>query len=333
MLKLIALWGAGLLLSAIAALAVAYWYSLSLPGETFTGPPPPLTDEERDLAQRLRRHVTAIASEPHNIVHYDALEKSAAYIETELKALGYEPVSQAYDVDGKKVRNISIEIAPPDAGPATPSLVVGAHYDSYGNAPGANDNGSGSAAVIELARLLKDMPLKDKRLRLVLFVNEEPPYDRTPDMGSYRFAKQLKDNGEKLIGMVSLETIGAFSDQPGTQKYPSPFDLVFPDVANFIALVALPGGRSFLHDFVASFRSHTKIPTIGGTAPDFIDGIGWSDHWAFYMLGYPAIMITDTALFRYPAYHTPSDTPDKVDYDKLAHITKGVAATARDLLQ
>ena len=333
MLKLIALWGAGLLLSAIAALAVAYWYSLSLPGESFTGPPPPLTDEEHHLAQRLRRHVTAIASEPHNIVHYDALEKSAAYIEAELKALGYEPVSQAYDVNGKSVRNISVEIAPPDAGAATPSLVVGAHYDSYGNAPGANDNGSGSAAVIELARLLKDMPLRDKRLRLVLFVNEEPPYDRTPYMGSYRFAKQLKDNGEKLIGMVSLETIGAFSDQPGTQKYPSPFDLVFPDVANFIALVALPGGRSFLHDFVASFRDHTRIPTIGGTAPDFIDGIGWSDHWAFYMLGYPAIMITDTALFRYPEYHTPADTPDKVDYGKLAHITQGVAATLRDLLR
>ncbi|CAN1722370.1 M28 family peptidase [Hyphomicrobium sp. 1Nfss2.1] len=333
MLKLIALWGAGLLLSAIAALAVAYWYSLSLPGESFTGPPPPLTDEEHHLAQRLRRHVTAIASEPHNIVHYDALEKSAVYIEAELRALGYEPVSQAYDVDGKSVRNISVEIAPQDAGPATPSLVVGAHYDSYGNAPGANDNGSGSAAVIELARLLKDMPLKDKRLRLVLFVNEEPPYDRTPDMGSYRFAKQLKDNGEKLIGMVSLETIGAFSDQPGTQKYPPPFDLIFPDVANFVALVALPGGRSFLHEFVASFRGHTKIPTIGGTAPDFIDGIGWSDHWAFYMFGYPAIMITDTALFRYPEYHTPSDTPDKVDYDKLAHITQGVAATVRDLLQ
>ena len=333
MLKLIALWGAGLLLSAIAALAVAYWYSLSLPGESFTGPPPPLSDEERELAQRLRHHVTAIASEPHNIVHYDALEKSAAYIEAELKALGYKPASQVYDVDGKKVRNISVEIAPADASPTTPSLVIGAHYDSFGNAPGANDNGSGSAAVIELARLLKDMPLKDKRLRLVLFVNEEPPYDRTPDMGSYRFASQLKDSGEKLIGMVSLETIGAFSDKPGTQKYPSPFDLVFPDVANFVALVALPGGRSFLHEFVGSFRSHAKIPTIGGTAPDFIDGIGWSDHWAFYILGYPAIMITDTAPFRYREYHTAADTPDKVDYDKLAHITNGVAATVRDLLR
>lgn len=332
MLKLVALWAVGLLLTVLAALAVAYWYSLSLPGQSFTGTPPPVTDAERDLAGRLRQHVTAIASEPHNIVHYEALEKSAAYIEGELRALGYQPHSQVYGVGGKSVRNISVEVAPPGATAETPSLVVGAHYDSYGNAPGANDNGSGSAAVIELARLLKDAPLKDKRLRLVLFVNEEPPYDRTPDMGSYRYAKSLKEAGENVIGMISLETIGAFSDKPGTQKYPPPFDVIFPDVANFVALVALPGGRAFLQEFVESFRRHTQFPTIGGTAPDFVDGIGWSDHWAFYMLGYPAIMITDTALFRYPEYHTPADLPDKVNYDSLARITLGIEASLRDLL-
>lgn len=333
MLKIVALWAIGLLLTAIAALAVAYWYSLSLPGESFTGSPPPVTDAERELAQRLRGHVTAIASEPHNVVHYEALERSASYIERELKALGYTPVAQAYDADGKSVRNISVELAPQNADGATPSIVVGAHYDSYGNAPGANDNGSGSAAVIELARLLKDVAPKGKRLRLALFVNEEPPYDRTPDMGSYRYAKSLKEAGETVTGMVSLETIGAFSDKPGTQKYPSPFDLIFPDVANFVALVALPGGRAFLHEFVEGFRRHTQFPTIGGTAPDFVDGIGWSDHWAFYTFGYPAIMVTDTALFRYPEYHTPSDTPDKVNYEALARITLGIEATLRDLLR
>ena len=145
------------------------------------------------MPQRLRRHVVAIASEPHNVAHYAALERSAAYIESELKALGYEPQAQVYDIGGKPVRNISVELAPPGATAATPSLVIGAHYDSADDAPGANDNGSGSAAVLELARLLKDVPLKDKRLRLVLFVNEEPPYDRTPDMGSYRYAKALHE--------------------------------------------------------------------------------------------------------------------------------------------
>lgn len=330
---MVALWGAGLLLLLVAALAAAYWYSLSLPGETFTGTPPPVTDAERDLAARLRRHVEAIASVPHNVQHYAALEQSAAYIEAELEGLGYAPQAQAYDIGAKPVRNIAVELAPPDAGPGTPSLVVGAHYDSFGPAPGANDNGSGAAAVLELARLLKDAAPKDKRLRLVLFVNEEPPYDRTPDMGSYRYAKSLKDSGEALIGMISLETLGCYSDKPGTQEYPPPFGLFFPDTANFIAFVALPGGRAFLQHMVASFRAHTQFPTIGGTAPDQVAGIGWSDHWSFWRFGYPAVMVTDTALFRYRHYHEPTDTPDKVDYDKLARITLGLEQTLRDLLR
>ncbi len=330
---MVALWVAGLLLLLIAALAAAYWYSLSLPGESFAGTPAPVSDAERDVAARLRGHVEAIASEPHNVEHYAALERSAAYIESQLSALGYQPQAQVYDIGAKPVRNIAVELAPASPGPDTPSLVIGAHYDSYGIAPGANDNSSGSAAVLELARLLKDAAPSDKRLRLVLFVNEEPPYDRTPDMGSYRYAKSLKDAGEKVIGMISLETIGAFSDAPGTQKYPFPFDLVFPNVANFVAFVALPGGRTFLHDVVGSFRSHAQFPTIGGTAPDFVDGIGWSDHWSFWMFGYPAIMVTDTALFRYRHYHLATDTPDQVDYDNLARITLGLEQTIRDLLR
>jgi hypothetical protein len=330
---MVALWGAGLLVLLIAGLAAAYWYTLSLPGEPYAGPPPPVTAAEQDLAARLRRHVVAIASEPHNVAYYAALEKSASYIESELKALGYTPQSQIYDIGSKPVRNIAVERSPPGAGVATPSLVMGAHYDSYGDAPGANDNGSGSAAVLELARLLKDVPLKDKRLRLVLFVNEEPPYDRTSDMGSYRYARSLKDGGETVMGMISLETIGCFSDKPGTQEYPAPFGLFFPNKANFIAFVAMPGSRPFLQQVVGAFRSHTKCPTIGGTAPDQVAGIGWSDHWSFWMLGYPAIMITDTALFRYRDYHKPTDTPDKVDYEKLARITLGLEQTVRDLLR
>jgi hypothetical protein len=332
-IKMVALFVAGLLVLLLAALAAAYWYSLSLPGEPYAGPPPPPTAAETDLAERLRRHVVAIASEPHNVAHYPALERSAAYIEGALKALGYVPQSQVYEADGKSVRNIAVELAPAGATAATPSLVIGAHYDSAGTAPGANDNGSGSAAVLELARLLKDVPLTDKRLRLVLFVNEEPPYDRTEAMGSYRFAKALHDSGEKVLGMISLETIGSFSDEPGSQSYPFPFSHVFSDVGNFIAFVALPGGRAFLHDVVAAFRRHAQFPTIGGTAPDNIPGIGWSDHWSFWKLGYPAIMVTDTAPFRYRDYHKPTDTPDKVDYDKLARITLGMEQATRDLLR
>jgi len=330
---MVALCGAGVLLVLLTTTAAALWYSLGLPGKSYEGPAAPVTSAEADLAQRLRRHVVAIASEPHNIAHYAALEKSAAYIEAELTALGYMPQRQVYDADGRSVRNIEVVLSPTAATATTQSLIIGAHYDSAGIAPGANDNGSGTAAVLELARLLKDVPLTDKRLRLVLFVNEEPPYDRTPDMGSWRYAKGLEAKGERVAGMLSLETLGCFSDKPGTQKYPAPFGLVFPDKANFIAFVAMPGSRSFLQQVVGAFRSHTKFPTVGGTAPDQVAGIGWSDHWAFWQLGYPAVMVTDTALFRYRDYHKATDTPDKVDYDKLARITLGLEQTIRDLLR
>lgn len=328
-----ALFGAGLLLLVAAAAAAAVWYALALPGRSFSGPTPPPTAAEQSLAQRLKRHVVAIASTPHNVAHYAELKQAAAYIEGEFKALGYEPNAQVFTAAGHQVRNIEVVIEPPDAGPDTESIVVGAHYDSAGIAPGANDNATGVAAVIELARLLKDKVPKDKRLRLVAFVNEEPPFDRTNDMGSWRYAQALKDRGEKVAGMISLETLGKFSDEPGSQKYPPPFNLIFPSKANFVALVALPGSRAFLHEVVDLFRANTKIPTIGGTAPDFIDGIGWSDHWSFWKLGYPAVMITDTALFRYPDYHHPTDTPDKVNYDLLARITLGLEKTLSDMLQ
>jgi hypothetical protein len=331
--KILALWGAGFLLVFVAGAAAAAWYMLALPGKGHTGPLPPASIREAELAWRLQRHVAAIAMRPHNVAHYAELEKAAAYIEAELASLGYEPQRQVFKTDGRHVRNIEAVLAPANPGTASSSLIVGAHYDSAGIAPGANDNGTGTAAVLELARLLKDAVPADKTLRLVLFVNEEPPYDRTPDMGSWHYAQSLKERGERVYGMVSLETLGCFSDEPGTQTYPAPFGLVFPSTANFIAFVAMPGSRSFLHEVVGRFRRFAQFPTIGGTAPDRVAGIGWSDHWSFAQLGYPALMITDTALFRYRHYHKATDTPDQVDYEKLARITLGLEQTIRDLLR
>lgn len=330
--KVIAILGASILLVLIAAAAVAYWYMLYLPGKSFSGPLPPATRDERALAERLKRHVVAIASKPHNVAHHAELERAATYIEAQLIALGYEPLRQVFDAGGRPVRNIEVVIPAAKSNGTQRSLVVGAHYDSDGVAPGANDNGTGTAAVIELARLLKDVVPEDKSLRLVLFVNEESPYYRTGQMGSLQYARYLKERGERVIGMISLETIGYFSDAPGSQKYPAPFGLFFPSTANFISFVAMPGSRTFLHKVVAAFRRNTKFPSIGGTAPYQFEGIGWSDHWSFWHLGYPAVMVTDTAFYRYPYYHTNEDTPDKVDYDKLARITIGLEQTIRDLL-
>jgi hypothetical protein len=327
-----------LLVLVIVAAAVygAVWYMTGVPGRSHRGPLPPLTAEERDLAPLLKRHIEAIASREHNVAHYDELETSARYIEATLESYGYPVNRQSFDVDDlrsrgtRSVRNIEVVIEPREPGPATEALVVGAHYDSAIGAPGANDNGSAVAAVIELARLLGDLNGKTtRRIRLVLFVNEEMPYFRTHQMGSWQYAAALAARNERVVAMYSLETIGWFASEPGSQRYPFPFGLLFPDRGDFLAFVGMLDARPVLRASIGSFRSHTKFPTIGGVAPAFIPGIDFSDHWAFAEHGFAAIMLTDTAPYRYPHYHTFRDTPDKVDVDKLARVVKGIERMLR----
>jgi hypothetical protein len=324
-------------LAAIVTLAVllvvaGIHYFTAVPGVPHAGPLPTLAEEEAATGARLLEHIRVIASRPHNVAHHDELEKAAKYIEATLTTLGYRPVPQAFRTEGRDVRNIEVAIEPAEPGSSRGTIIVGAHYDSYGDSPGANDNGTGTAAVIELARLLANLRGRiDVRVRLVLFVNEEPPYFQTNDMGSLRYARLLAERREPVIGMISLETLGCFLDQPGTQQYPPPFGLLYPDKGDFIAFVAMTGSRELMRALIGSFRSHTGFPTVGGVAPGFVPGIAWSDHWAFEQLRYPAVMITDTALFRYPHYHQPTDTPDKVDAEKLARIVHGIARVIRDM--
>jgi hypothetical protein len=322
-----------------AAVSGAVFYMTGVPGRSHRGPLPPLTAAEQALVPLLKRHIEAVASREHNVAHYDELEKSARYIETTLGSYGYTVNRQDFDADDfrsgtRSVRNIEAVIEPRDGGPATETLVVGAHYDSAIGAPGANDNGSGVAAVIELARLLGDLAGKARRrIRLVLFVNEEMPYFRTQEMGSWQYAAALAARNERVVAMYSLETIGWYASEPGSQRYPFPFGLLFPDRGDFLAFVGMLDARPLLWASIGSFRSHTAFPTIGGVAPAFIPGIDFSDHWAFAQHGFPAIMLTDTAPYRYPHYHTFRDTPDKVDADKLARVVKGIERMIRDAAQ
>jgi Zn-dependent M28 family amino/carboxypeptidase len=324
-----------LLLAAIAAVLLcvagwgAYHYMFTVPGASHQGALPALTPAERTLAGNIKTHIATIAAKEHNIDHYDELEKVAQYIERTLTRYGYKTVPQQYTVSGKQVRNIeaTIEAATPDA----ETIVVGAHYDSAQGTPGANDNASGTASVLELARLLSDLKGKSgKRIRLVLFVNEEPPYFATADMGSARYARMLKERGERVTAMYSLETMGFYSDTPGSQKYPMPLGVLFPNRADFVSFVGMLGSRDLVHDALRSFRSHTQFPSVGGVSPGFIAGIAWSDHRSFDREGFQALMITDTALFRYPHYHEPTDTPDKIDNERLARVVKGVERVVRD---
>jgi hypothetical protein len=151
-------------------------------------------------------------------------------------------------------------------------------------------------------------------------------------MGSWQYARLLAERRERIIGMISLETIGWFSDDPGSQRYPPPFGMLYPSEGNFIAFVGMMGSRELLHAVIASFRRHTAFPTVGGVAPGFIPGIAWSDHWSFEQVRVPALMITDTALYRYPHYHQRTDTPDKVDTAKLARVTRGLDKVMREMV-
>jgi hypothetical protein len=318
-------------LALIAGFAVGgvKWMT-SVPGRSHEGPLPPLTPEQIDLAARLRKHVTAIASTPHNTGYPHNLESAALYIEDALAGIGYEVHRQSFRADGQDVRNIEVVIEPKGAQSGARTLVVGAHYDSYFHAPGANDNGTGAAGVIELARLLANLSgTSSIRIRLVLFVNEEPPYFKSELMGSLVYAKRLKSSGEQVLGMFSLETLGFYSDEPHSQRYPPPLGLLYPTTGNFVAFVGLTSSRAFVRRTVASFRAVAPFPSVGGTAPGIIPGIDWSDHWSFEQVGIPALMVTDTALFRYPHYHSPADTPEKVDYERLARVVSGMEQVVR----
>jgi hypothetical protein len=317
-------------LAALALVAVAIgaglWFMLAVPGRSWSGELPPLTDEDRRLRDRLQAHVHAVASREHNVWRPEELDRAARYIRDALGEMGYETRDEAFRSGAVAVRNLVAEAAGAAGGGEI--VVVGAHYDSVAGAPGANDNGSGVAAVLELARAARGWT-PARTWRFVLFVNEEPPFFRTAEMGSTVHARGAKSRGERIVAMYSLETIGYYSDAPGSQVYPPPFRWFYPDRGDFLAFVANPASRALLHATIGAFRAEAQFPSEGVAAPAWIPGVDWSDQWSFWREGFPAVMITDTAPYRYPHYHTPQDTPDKVDYDRLARVVRGLERTFR----
>ena len=313
---------------AAAALAALVWYMVAMPGRSWSGALPALTDEDRGLSNRLSEHVRAIATKEHNVWRLAELEAAATYIEDELRTLGLRVRREEYRSDLAPVRNLVAELA--GGARVDEIVIVGAHYDSVAGAPGANDNGSGVAALLELARSLRDWR-PALTWRFVAFVNEEPPFFKSAQMGSRVHAERASARGERIRAMFSLETIGFYSDTPGSQKYPFPFGWLYPDRGDFLAFVANLASRALLHKTLDAFRAEAQFPSEGVAAPTWIPGVDWSDQWSFWHEGYPGVMITDTAPFRYPHYHTPRDTPDKVDYRRLARVVRGLERTFRTL--
>jgi Zn-dependent M28 family amino/carboxypeptidase len=283
----------------------------SMPGRSHTGSLPALSGADRALSLRLRLHVAALAANERNL----DLETPARYIEAAFTAQGYKPESLVFESGGRKARNI-------EAGTGT--IVVGAHYDTVPGSPGADDNASGVAVLLELSAM--KLPV-----RFVAFANEEMPYFTGPEMGSWVWAKRARERGEPIRAMFSLEMLGYYRDAPGSQRYPPPLGLFYPDRADFIAFVGDLGARNLVRHSIRIFREKSMFPSEGVAAPGFIPGVTWSDHWSFRRHGFPAIMITDTAFNRYPHYHLPSDTPDKLDYERMARVTLGLAQMLKEL--
>jgi hypothetical protein len=309
------------LIAVAAVLALLWWFGMRMPGKN-TSKAAPLSPDEIALREELHADVQKLAGEigERNMWHYPQLNAAADFIENSFSRAGLHPRRDSYELRGQACHNIEAEIS----GTRREIVLIGAHYDSVFSSPGANDNGSGVAAMLALARRFAGRKT-ERTLRFVAFVNEEPPYFLSGEMGSLVYARRCKERGDKISAMISLETIGYFSDAPNSQVYPSrALGAFYPKVGNFIGFVSNVHSRTLLRRVIALFREHAKIPSEGAALPWFIPGVSWSDQWSFWRNGYLGIMVTDTAPFRYPYYHSANDTPDKLDYDRFTLVVSGM---------
>ena len=302
----------------------------AMPGKSWSTTVPPLSSQEQLIHDNLRRHVEMLAGQigERNVWHPGALAAAALYIRNTLEDLGYEVHIQSFESRDLTLQNLEVELQ----GDSAPQeiIILGAHYDSIRGTPGANDNASGVAAMLEIARLLAGNTYS-RTVRFVAFANEEPPFFYSDEMGSRVYVARSRQRGEQIKAMLALETIGYYSDQPGSQYYPMPYSLFYPDTGNFIGFVGNLSSWRLVRQAVGAFRTSTQFPSEGVAAPGWMMGVHWSDHWSFWQAGYPAIMVTDTALFRYAHYHAATDTPEKIDYPSLARVTNGLADVVSEL--
>jgi Zn-dependent M28 family amino/carboxypeptidase len=315
----------------LAALGTAATlYCTSMPGHTFHGPAPPLDARESRYEEILRRDVVALAETigERNTMRPKKLRAAADYVASQLAAAGYAVGRHPYVAEDMTCETIDADLA--GTGAPREIVVVGAHYDSAMFAPGADDNATGTAAVLALARVLAGHPAK-RTIRFALFPNEEPPFFAAEDMGSLAYARELRARGDAVVAMLSLESIGYFSDAPGSQHYPGLVGALYPSRGDFVAFVGDLGARALVREAIATFRATAHVGSEGAALPAAIPGIDWSDHRSFRAVGYPAIMITDTATFRNPSYHHETDRAETLDYVRFARTVGGVEDVVREL--
>ncbi len=281
-------------------------------------------DEEK-VKENLYRHVEALSvriGERH-LWKENSLREAMEYIDSELRSYGYEVWHQTYPCYGQNVSNLSVEKSGTKKGDL---IVIGAHYDTVPETPGADDNASAVAGLLELARLFQ-MIQPQKTLRFVAFVNEEPPCFGFSDMGSMVYANYLKEHRIPVEVMISLEMIGYFREER-IQRFPLPgMELFYPKTGNFIGVVGNIPSHRYVRLFKNGIRKYSLIDARSLTAPEFFGGINLSDNYSFWRHGYRAVMVTDTSFFRNPNYHQETDTIDTLHFEGMSEVIKGLFYT------
>lgn len=281
-----------------------------------------LSRAEKETAKNVKETVEHIVASfgIRNYAYYENLERTADYLIKRFEDIRYKPEVMSYEIHGQKYRNIIATL--PSSSPDHEKIIIGAHYDSCFN-PGANDNASGIAAVLELARLLKDEKTKTN-ITFIAFVNEEPPFFMTDSMGSRQYAMKAKKKGEKIKAAIIFDLIGFYKNERFSQKYLPLTGPFYPNQANFAAFIGNFPSRHVVSKLISGFKKYSEFPVESLIAPSFMPGVNFSDHWSFWKEGYPAIFITDTAYLRSPHYHKKTDLPDILDYGKMAVIIHGL---------
>jgi Peptidase family M28 len=277
----------------------------------------------------LRKHVETLAVRffPRSCLNPENLDRCADYIAHHFKQAGATVEFQPFRVAGMSYRNVIGRFN--EGGPD--KLIVGAHYDACGELPGADDNASGVASLLELAALIGNSG-STQAIELVAYTLEEPPYFGTELMGSAVHARSLTNDSTHIRGVIVLEMVGFFSEEWGSQTYPSPLlRLLYPIRGNFIGVVGRWDQGQWIRTVKAGMKGTTDLPVYSIRAPTYIPGIDFSDHRNYWAHGFPALMITDTAYYRNMLYHSAADTPDQLDYDRMADVVVSTYEAIRSL--
>jgi hypothetical protein len=319
----------------VALLFLTWFTMLRMPGTSFPGPVPAPAEDLAPLRTQLESDVRTLAVTigHRNVFDPPRMEAAAQFVERRLAACGLATRRETFEAQGHPVCNVVAEV--PGGAAAAEIVVVGAHYDTVRGTPGANDNATGVAALLALAeRFAKPGAARPARtLRFVAFACEEPPYFQTDEMGSLVHARGCAARGEDVVAMLALETLGCWRDSDGSQRYPiRGMTLLYPSRGDFVSFVGDVRSGGLVREAISTFRGAARVPSEGAALPMWVPGVGWSDHWSFRQAGFPACMVTDTAIFRDSAYHAASDQPHRVDFHRLSLVVEGLVPVVERLV-